>query len=88
MVVVLVATLDLRDSIAVSRVAVLTYYAITNAAALTLPPDRRRFPRPFAIVGLLGCIILIAALPTTALVGGAVVLGAGVVARRPGRSGP
>jgi len=87
-VVVLVATLDVRDSIAVSGVAVLTYYAITNAAALTLPPDRRRFPRPFAIVGLLGCIILIAALPTTALVGGAVVLGAGVVARRLGRPGP
>ncbi len=79
-VLVLVLTLDLRSSIAVSGVAVLTYYAITNAAALTLTADQRRWPRPIAVVGLVGCVVLVLSLPTSALVGGAIVLGLGVVA--------
>ena len=80
-VVVLVLTLDIRDSIAVSGVAVLLYYAVTNAAALTLSAGQRRFPRPLAVVGLIGCIVLIGALPSAALLGGGLVLGAGVIAR-------
>lgn len=81
-VIVLVLTLEVVDSIAVSGVAVLLYYAITNAAAITLAPHQRRFPLPLAVVGLLGCVLLIAALPVDALVGGGVVLVAGVVSRR------
>ena len=42
-VVALVA--DLRRAIGFSCFAVLTYYAITNAAAWTLPADQRRWPR-------------------------------------------
>jgi APA family basic amino acid/polyamine antiporter len=80
-VIALVLVLDLRNAIGLSGVAVLTYYAVTNAAALTLPPEQRRWPRPVAVVGLVGCLVLILALPTTALVTGAVVLAAGVAAR-------
>ena len=80
-VIGLVLTLDVRDSIAVSGVAVLLYYAVTNAAALTLSAEHRRFPRPLAVAGLIGCIGLIATLPSAALVGGGTVLFLGVAAR-------
>ena len=80
-VIVLVVVLDLRTSIAVSGVAVLTYYAITNASALTLDASQRRWPRWVAWLGLVGCVVLIVSLPASALLGGAITLGIGVVAR-------
>ena len=79
-VVTLVLTLDIRSSIAVSGVAILTYYAVTNAAALTLSADQLRWPRAIAVVGLVGCVVLVASLPASALVGGLIVLGLGVIA--------
>lgn len=39
-----------------SAVTVLIYYAITNLAALRLPAEHRRFPRLFAVMGLVGCL--------------------------------
>ena len=39
----------------VSACAVLLYYGLTNAAALRLPPEQRRFPRAVAWLGLAGC---------------------------------
>ncbi len=81
-VVALIALLDLRSSIAVSGVAVLTYYAVTNAAALKLQPHERRFPRALAWVGLVGCVVLVVSLPARAVVGGLVVLSLGAVARQ------
>lgn len=80
-VVVLVLVLELRSAIAVSGVAILTYYAITNAAALTLAPAQRRWPRGIAAVGLVGCVVLIVALPVSALIGGAITLAIGVAVR-------
>lgn len=80
-VVGLVLVLDLRNAIAVSGVAVLTYYAVTNAAALTLDPDQRRWPRWLAWFGLVGCVVLVASLPAAALVGGGAVLATGVAFR-------
>lgn len=44
-VVILVATLDLRGAIGFSSFGVLVYYAIANAAALTLTVPERRPPR-------------------------------------------
>ena len=81
-VVALVLTIDITSSIAVSGVAVLTYYAVTNAAALALGRDQRRWPRALAVVGLLGCVVLAAALPPSALLGGGFVLVTGVAARQ------
>jgi APA family basic amino acid/polyamine antiporter len=81
-VIAVIVVLDLRSAIAVSGVAVLTYYAVTNAAALTLQPHQRRWPPGIAVVGLVGCLVLIVTLPTEALLGGVAVLAVGVVARR------
>lgn len=41
-----------------SAVTVLVYYALTNLAALRLPPTHRLYPRWIAWVGLLGCVWL------------------------------
>lgn len=87
-VIALVVTVDLRGAIGLSGVAVLTYYAITNAAALTLTAEQRRWPQAVAVLGLIGCVVMALSLPPTALGTGAAVLGLGVVVRllsRPGR---
>lgn len=81
-VIALVVTIDITSSIAVSGVAVLTYYAVTNAAAITLRRDQRRWPREVAVVGLVGCVVLVAALPHSALLGGGLVLVTAVAARQ------
>ncbi len=80
-VTVLTATLDLRGAIGASGVAILTYYAITNAAALRLAPDERRWPRAVAVVGLVGCLTLAVALPVATVLAGSGVLAAGAAAR-------
>lgn len=79
-VIALVVLLDLRSAIGISGVAILTYYAITNAASLTLRPDQRRWPAIIAVVGLAGCVTLVATLPPVAILTGVVTLalGAGV----------
>ena len=78
---VLVIVSGLRSSIALSGVAILTYYAITNAAALALEPHERRWPRWVCWVGLVGCITLAAALPWEQVVIGMGVLTIGVLVR-------
>ncbi|MEO1057142.1 MAG: amino acid permease, partial [Actinomycetota bacterium] len=80
-VILLVVVVDLRDAIALSGVAVLTYYAVTNVAALTLTPDQRRWPRWIAWLGLVGCIVLVGALPPAVVASGVGVLAVGVVVR-------
>jgi APA family basic amino acid/polyamine antiporter len=87
-VVTVVALADLRSALGLSGVAVLTYYAITNAAALTLPTERRRWPRALAVLGLAGCVLLAFALPADAVLTGSAVLLAGVVVRRITTAGP
>lgn len=77
-VLILVNTLTIRSSIAVSGVAVLTYYAITNAAALRLDLDERRWSVWIARLGLVGCLLLVVSLPGEALVGGALVMASGI----------
>jgi basic amino acid/polyamine antiporter, APA family len=79
-VLVLVLLVDLRNAIGFSGVAVLVYYAIANACALTL--DRRpRRTSTVAAFGLLGCLVLAATLPPAAVVAGAAVLLAGLAGR-------
>ena len=78
-VVALVLVVDLRGAIGFSSFAVLTYYAVTNASALTLRPAQRRYPPVVAIVGLIGCVVLAATLPLASVLTGLVVIGAGAV---------
>lgn len=79
--IIVVNALSLTSSIAVSGVAVLTYYALTNAAALRLRASETLWPRWVAWLGLVGCVILIASLPTSSLIGGVAVLVSGIAIR-------
>jgi APA family basic amino acid/polyamine antiporter len=79
-VLALVLLTDLRHAIGFSSTAVLVYYAIANSCALTLG---RRPLRSFAmaVLGLVGCVALVATLPLVDVVTGVGVLAAGVVGR-------
>lgn len=77
-VVAIVATADLRGAIGFSSVCVLAYYAVANASALTLRGSRAG--TAVAALGLVGCIVVAAALPGQTLVAGAVALGVGAAA--------
>lgn len=69
-VALLAAVVDVRSAIGFSSFGVLLYYAIANASALTLDAGR-----VLPAIGLVGCLVLAATLPVTAvLVGTAVVL--------------
>jgi len=80
-VVVLVVATDLRGAIGFSSFGVLTYYAIANASAFTQDASHRRWPRALNVAGLLGCVVLVAALPPSSVVVGLVVLAAGLAGR-------
>ncbi|HEX7040008.1 MAG TPA: APC family permease [Trueperaceae bacterium] len=47
---------DVRTTWSFSAFTVLVYYAVTNLAALALPPAARTFPRAAAWLGLVGCL--------------------------------
>jgi len=84
---------DLRGAIGFSSTLVLVYYAVANAAAWTLGPAGRRWPRWRAGAGLAGCLLLAASLPAKSVLAGVAVLGAGaaawaVRAARPSRDQP
>ena len=79
LVVLLVTLTDLRGAIGFSSFCVLTYYAIANASAWTLPPEQRRWPKALAGAGVIGCIILAFTLPVDTAVAGAGVLAVGAL---------
>jgi APA family basic amino acid/polyamine antiporter len=79
-VAIAVVVADVRAAIGFSSFAVLTYYAIANAAAWTLEPHQRRWPRALAALGLLGCLTLAVTLPAASMTGGALLLAAGAIA--------
>lgn len=49
---------DIKLTWSFSAFTVLVYYAITNAAALQLPAEKRRYPRGVAMAGLASCLFL------------------------------
>ena len=77
LVLAVTALADIRSAIGFSSFAVLTYYAIANASALTLGGGERRSPRAIAVVGFAGCLMLAVTLPWQAAVAGAGVLAVG-----------
>ncbi len=77
-IIVVVLAADVRGAIGFSSVAVLTYYAITNAAAWTLGGPRHL--RAVAALGLIGCIVLAMTLPEPTVLAGAGMLALGVLA--------
>jgi APA family basic amino acid/polyamine antiporter len=80
-VCLLIVFTDLRGAIGFSSFGVLLYYLIANLAALRQQPGHRRHPRAVAILGAVGCAVLVATLPWPSIVGGLVVVAAGVVLR-------
>jgi APA family basic amino acid/polyamine antiporter len=80
-VVVVVATVDLRGVIGFSSFGVLLYYALANASAWSQASVHRRVPRALQAVGAAGCVTLVATLPLSSVVTGAGVLGIGLLAR-------
>jgi APA family basic amino acid/polyamine antiporter len=79
---VLVLFFDLTGVVAVSTFGALFYYALTNAAALKLKPEKRRYHRLVPIVGLGTCIVLLAFIlfaATQAWIIGVICLFAGAV---------
>jgi basic amino acid/polyamine antiporter, APA family len=74
------AVADIRSAIGFSSFAVLTYYAITNAASWTLSASERRWPRALSGLGLLGCLVLAVTLPLVSVIGGTVLLALGAIA--------
>jgi APA family basic amino acid/polyamine antiporter len=79
LVVVVVLLGGLTAAIAVSSFAVLSYYAIANLAALTLPRGHSRGSRLLPALGLVGCVGLAIALPVRQVAIGALLVGAAVV---------
>ena len=67
-VAVLAAVVDVRGAIGFSSFAVLAYYAVANAAALTLRG------KVIPVLGLLGCVVLACALPLESVLIGLAVL--------------
>lgn len=75
----LAATTDLRGAIGFSSFAVLVYYAIANASAMTLRPDQGRPPRIIPVAGLIGCVLVAFALPVTSVAAGVAILVGGTL---------
>jgi basic amino acid/polyamine antiporter, APA family len=83
-VAIVVLLVDIRGAIGFSSFAVLVYYAIANASALTLRRDESRPPRAIAAGGLAGCALLAFSLPLSSVLagGGLLAIGAAVYAIR------
>lgn len=75
-IIIVVSIMDIRGAIGFSGVAILTYYAITNAAALKLQANERRWSPVIAMIGLIGCVVLAVTLPITQFV---IALGIGMI---------
>ncbi|GHJ51377.1 amino acid transporter [Nonomuraea sp. TT08I-71] len=80
-VIVVVSLVDVRGAIGFSSCTVLVYYAIANAAALTLGRDpARKLPvQLLAALGLVGCLLLAVNLPVASVLTGFGVLTLGAL---------
>ncbi|MGB5937754.1 MAG: APC family permease [Ornithinimicrobium sp.] len=76
-VLAVVLSLDVRGAIGFSSFGVLLYYAVTNLSAWTVRGSswwRHGIP----VIGLIGCLTLVATLPLPSVIGGVVVIAAGI----------
>jgi basic amino acid/polyamine antiporter, APA family len=78
---VLVLTIDLRRAIGFSSFGVLIYYAVANAAAATQTPDQRRWPLALNLLGVAGCLLLVATLPWQSVIAGLIMFTIGLAGR-------
>lgn len=78
-VAALAATGNIKATWSFSAFSVLVYYAITNLAALTLPPEQRLYPPAIAWIGLGSCLFLACWVEREIWVVGIALLAAGAV---------
>ena len=74
LIAIIVLLGDVRSAIGFSSFTILIYYAITNAAAFTLAPEKRLWPRWIALTGLFSCSLLALSLPAESLILGMLVM--------------
>jgi APA family basic amino acid/polyamine antiporter len=77
-IAIMVFTGSIRLSWSFSAFTVLTYYALTNLAALRLPPRHRLYPRAFSYAGLGACAFLAFQVPVAVWGFGLGLLGLGL----------
>ncbi len=75
----LVLTGSVRLTWSFSAFTVLVYYALTNLAALRLPPDARRYPRWIPAAGLVACLGLAFFVEARIWITGVALAGVGLV---------
>lgn len=80
-VMVLIVFSDLTTAIGFSSFGVLVYYLIANLSAVRQPAKERQVPRWVGIAGAVGCAVLVATLPATAVIGGLVMFAVGLCYR-------
>jgi APA family basic amino acid/polyamine antiporter len=80
-VCVVVTTVDLRGAIGFSSFGVLVYYAVANVSAFTQPAQDRGWPRSLNILGVAGCLTLVATLPWQSVVAGTLMFAIGLGGR-------
>lgn len=78
-VIVLLLVADLRGAIGFSSFGVLVYYAVANAAALTLGPGEGAPHRAIPIIGLVLCLALAFTLPLESVLAGLAVFAVGAL---------
>lgn len=76
--VVAVLLVDLRSVIGFSSFGVLLYYTVANLSAVTQRGSARRYPRALQVIGVAGCLTLVATLPWTSILVGIAVFAVGV----------
>lgn len=86
MLTVILLMADLRGAIGFSSFGVLLYYFVANVAAFTQGAAQRRYAKAWQILGAALCLILVATLPWQSILGGMVVLAAGVLWRLSSRA--
>jgi APA family basic amino acid/polyamine antiporter len=79
--ILVLAASDVLVAIAASSFGVLLYYAVANLAAATQEGQWRRYPKAMQALGLLGCLLLVAALPGRSIVAGLALLAVGIAYR-------
>ncbi|MGB3257615.1 MAG: APC family permease [Ornithinimicrobium sp.] len=76
-VLVLVLFVDLRGAIGFSSFGVLLYYTVANASAWTIR-GQQRWQRVVPVLGLVGCLTLVASLPWVSVITGLVLVALGI----------
>lgn len=72
---------DLRGVIGFSSFGVLLYYTVANASAYTQGPADRRYPKVLQVLGMVGCLVLVATLPWQSGIAGVGVFAVGIGVR-------